>query len=158
MRPATATASALPATMSADRTSPEPVAARTAPAPAAPDRAANLARVIPAPPVAARGPERPLSATPAPGVAPVLPRNAPAAPAADRPVRLADLAPADRRALPPLRMSMHLFAAAPTERFVILDGQRVGEGDRLGEAVVDEITADGAVLAWRGQRVWISVR
>lgn len=137
---ASASASTPRSSESLDRTS---SVSGTAPSrPAAPDRAADLARATTMP---ARGPDRALPSAAAP-------------PAGDRPVRLADLAPADRRALPPLRMSMHLFSAAPAERFVILDGQRVGEGDRVGEAVVDEITADGAVLAWRGQRVWVSVR
>ncbi|WP_189452210.1 general secretion pathway protein GspB [Cognatilysobacter bugurensis] len=114
-------------------------------------RAPALARTAASAPAADTG--RPPGPSPAARSAP-----APAASISDRPLRLADLAPADRRALPPLRMSMHLFAAAPAERFVILDGQRVGEGDRLGEAVVDEITADGAVLTWQGRRVWVPVR
>lgn len=153
----------MPTTARAGRADSEGAATRATPPPttAAPDRASNLARAVPAPSTSSRGSDRSLSTAPAPALnaAPAAPRSTSAAPpVAERPVRLADLAPADRRALPPLRMSMHLFAAAPAERFVILDGQRVGEGDRLGEAIVDEITSDGAVLAWRGQRVWVSVR
>jgi general secretion pathway protein B len=151
----------MPTTARAGRADSEGAATRATPQPttAAPDRASNLARAMPAPSTPSRGSDRSLSTAPALNATPAAPRTTSAAtPAAERPVRLADLPPADRRALPPLRMSMHLFAAAPAERFVILDGQRVGEGDRLGDAVVDEITADGAVLAWRGQRVWVSVR
>lgn len=73
-----------------------------------------------------------------------------------KPLRLADLTAAERRELPALKMSMHLWS--PTQRFAIIDGARVGEGDRLGEAVVDEITASGVVLAWRGRRVQIPNR
>lgn len=72
-------------------------------------------------------------------------------------MRLADLSASERNALPPLRMSMHLWAAEPAGRFVILDGIRVGEGDRVGSAVVDEITPDGAVLAWQGRRLKVPV-
>ena len=69
---------------------------------------------------------------------------------------LSDLAAAERRQLPPLKMSMHMWA--PTQRFAIIDGARVAEGDRIGDAVVEEITADGVVLAWQGQRLKIPTR
>ena len=71
-------------------------------------------------------------------------------------LRLSDLAVAERRQLPPLKMSMHMWA--PTQRFAIIDGARVSEGDRIGDAVVEEITADGVVLAWQGQRLQIPTR
>lgn len=73
------------------------------------------------------------------------------------PLRLSDLAAAERRALPPLQVSMHMWAPTSPERFAIIDGARVNEGDRLGDAVVDEITRDGVVLAWRGRRVHIPI-
>ena len=69
------------------------------------------------------------------------------------PLRLSDLAVAERRKLPLLKMSMHMWA--PTQRFAIIDGTRVSEGDRIGDAVVEEITVDGVVLAWQGQRLQI---
>lgn len=116
---------------------PAPSPAATEPRPAVPAR--------PVPPAVAAQPA-PVAAAPA------------AAPRTAGPQRLADLAPADRGALPPLRMSMHLWSPAPAERFVILDGQRMAEGDRIGEAVVDEITAEGAVLAWQGRRLLVPVR
>jgi general secretion pathway protein B len=74
------------------------------------------------------------------------------------PLRLADLTPAQRRSLPPLKMSMHLWSADAAQRFVILDGGRMGEGDRIGEAVIDEITRDGAILVWNGRRVVVPLR
>ena len=73
------------------------------------------------------------------------------------PLRLSDLAAAERRALPPLRVSMHMWAPTTSRRFAIIDGARVNEGDRLGDAVVDEITRDGVVLAWHGRRVHIPI-
>lgn len=70
-----------------------------------------------------------------------------------RPVTLADIAPDLRRQLPPLRLSMHLWNEAPERRLLVLDGQRLRQGDVLGEVVVERIDRDGAVLAWRGARI-----
>ena len=72
------------------------------------------------------------------------------------PLRLSDLAVAQRQQLPPLKMSMHMWA--PTQRFAIIDGARVSEGDRVGDAVVEEITANGVVLFWQGRRLQIPTR
>lgn len=60
---------------------------------------------------------------------------------------LADLDSATRTALPPLRLSMHVWNADAALRFAIIDGQRLGEGARLGSAVVVAIRRDGVVLA-----------
>ena len=115
-----------------------------------------------------------MPAAPAPGSSPPirttapLPAGAPVDPAAStspaatagpiaagdgRPVALADIAPEQRRLLPPLRMSMHLWSEAPDRRLLVLDGQRLRQGDVLGEVVVERIDRDGAVLAWRGARI-----
>ena len=91
----------------------------------------------------------PTTAAPRPGVASSSPL-----PLADgRPVALADIAPEQRRQLPPLRMSMHLWNEAPERRLLVLDGQRLRQGDVIGEVVVERIDRDGAVLAWRGARI-----
>ena len=73
-------------------------------------------------------------------------------------LRLADLTANERGQLPPLKMSMHMWGQNPAQRFAIIDGSRVGEGDRVGNAVVDEIDADGVVLSWNGLRVKLPVR
>jgi general secretion pathway protein B len=88
-----------------------------------------------------------------PAAAPV-PSDAPAT----EPIRLADLSAAERRQLPPLKISMHYWAQAPAQRFAIVDGNRVGEGDRIGNAVVEAITTDAVVIAWRGRRVRVPIR
>lgn len=95
---------------------------------------------------------------------PAVAANQPKAPATaaatldtPSPLRLSDLAAAERRSLPPLKVSMHLWAPTSERRFAIIDGARVNEGDRLGDAVVDEITRDGVVLAWHGRRVHIPI-
>jgi general secretion pathway protein B len=59
---------------------------------------------------------------------------------------LSALSSAQRAAMPPLKMSMHVWAELPADRFVIIDGQRVGEGSRLPGAVVAQIRRDGVVL------------
>ncbi len=64
---------------------------------------------------------------------------------------LAALSTAQRATLPPMRMSMHVWADAPRDRFAIVDGQRVGEGARLAGAVVAQIRSDGLVLDIDGQ-------
>lgn len=67
--------------------------------------------------------------------------------------------PADvRKALPPLRLTMHVWNADPTRRVVILDGTRLVEGDRIGEARIAEIAADGVLLDWNGRRLRLPLR
>jgi general secretion pathway protein B len=68
----------------------------------------------------------------------------------DGPLALADLDSGTRKQLPPLKLSMHVWNDAAAQRFVILDGQRLREGDVLGDVVVERITRDGATLSWRG--------
>ena len=68
--------------------------------------------------------------------------------------RLADLPAAERNALPPLKITMHVFADDPAQRFVILDGRRHAEGATPAEGVViREIRRDGLVLSLRGRDV-----
>lgn len=116
-----------------------PTALPTAPAP--------VASMQPAPrePVAIE-PARP-AATP---MSPALPPGGP--------LRIADLSVEDRQQLPPLKMSMHLWNPAAAQRFVILDGTRAAEGDSVGDVVVEQITADGVVLSWRGRRLKLPIR
>jgi general secretion pathway protein B len=78
--------------------------------------------------------------------------------APDTVLSLADLDPATRKALPPLHVSMHLWDADPSRRFVILDGNRRAEGDRVGPAVVTAITRDGVLLEWNGRRIRVPLR
>jgi general secretion pathway protein B len=73
-------------------------------------------------------------------------------------LRLSDLGTAERQQLPPLRMSMHMWGPDAATRFAIIDGNRVGEGDRIGETVVEVIDQDGVVLAWNGVRLRVPVR
>lgn len=95
----------------------------------------------------------PATTTTAPPPSPAAPKPLPALPANDRPTALGDLDAEVRRQLPPLKLSMHFWNDDPQRRFVILDGQRVREGDTLGELVIERIDRDDVVLSWRGARL-----
>ena len=69
---------------------------------------------------------------------------------------LARLDPALRAGLPPLRVSLHAYAADPARRFAIIDGQRRREGDLLAPGLhLREIQRDGLALDWRGRTLWV---
>lgn len=115
----------------------------------------------------------PIPSNPAPAIATLppsavsLPRASPAdsppappAAATGRPddaLDLAGLAPGQRAALPPLRVSMHVFADDPARRFAIIDGQRWREGDRLAtDLQLVEIRRDGLRFDWSGRPLWLA--
>ncbi len=53
--------------------------------------------------------------------------------------------------LPQLRLDLHVFAARPEDRFVMINMHKLREGDSLPEGVhVDSITPEGAVLSYNG--------
>ena len=102
---------------------------------------------------------------PAPTSRPAPPvGTAPASPAATPPpdpgrvLSLGELDAETRNALPPLRLSMHLWNEDPARRFVIIDGQRLVEGDRVGQAAVVRIERDGVLLEWNGRGIRLPVR
>jgi len=89
------------------------------------------------------------TATAAPPPSPTL-----AAPAEEAVPTLSSLGAAERAQLPPLRLSMHVYAQDPAQRFVILDGQRLGEGASPAPGLVlEQIRRDGLVLSVDGQRL-----
>lgn len=71
------------------------------------------------------------------------------------PASIATLSSSERSALPPLKLSMHVWAEEPGKRFAILDGERVIEGSMLSGAVVAQIRRDGLVLDIGGRRLWL---
>jgi general secretion pathway protein B len=129
------------------RLSPPPVAEKPSPPPT------PVAAAAPADKPAIQA--APVVLAPPPAFSPP-PRTAVAAP--DDAVALSDLSPGERKALPPLKLSMHLWNDDPSRRFVILDGNRLKEGDRAGDAVITAITTDGVVLDWNGRRIKLSIR
>jgi general secretion pathway protein B len=58
-----------------------------------------------------------------------------------------------RQALPPIKLTMHVYAADPAQRFVIVDGKRVNPGGPIDNDLnLIDILPDGVVLEFRGQR------
>ena len=128
-----------PAAETRDETPPQPaVVARPVPAPV----------VLPSTPVATVDTPPPVAAPAAPLPPPA--RAVPPPPAA--PVDTRDVADIDATSLPPVKLSMHMWDESPSRRFVILDGQRMAEGDRSGEVTVVAIERDGVVVERNGQR------
>ncbi len=123
-----------------------PVSASSRPPPAAPERVPAGAPVSPAPPVP----------TPAPAIAPALPSPLPApveAVDAETLPPIAVLSATERMALPPMKLSMHVWNSEPGKRFAIIDGQRVAEGSMVGGSRIGEIRRDGVVLDINGRRI-----
>jgi general secretion pathway protein B len=55
--------------------------------------------------------------------------------------------------LPPLNMALHAFDPSPPNRYVLLNGQKLREGQSTGDGVeIEQITDAGAVLRWHQQR------
>ncbi len=59
---------------------------------------------------------------------------------------------ATRQKLPEIKLSMHVFAKDPTQRFVIINGDRHVQGDDIDSMVLSEIRADGVVFEHEGMR------
>ena len=122
------------------------------PAPSGPAEVAAAPAAIQAPAGAPLPPGR--AAAPAPM------QDAAAPPAVDTPdwlPGLGTLAADERAALPPLKLSMHVFSDDASQRFVILDGQRLGQGASPAAGVVlEEIRRDGLVLSVNGQRLLLA--
>lgn len=68
-------------------------------------------------------------------------------------IRWMDVAP---DGLPPLRVSMHVYADEPARRFAIIDGQRHHEGGTLQPGLtLVEIRRDGLRLRWQDRVLWV---
>jgi general secretion pathway protein B len=58
-----------------------------------------------------------------------------------------------RQSLPQLGLSLHVYTAEEAGRFILVNGQRLQQGDRIAREVdVVEIRPDGAILEFRGYR------
>lgn len=77
---------------------------------------------------------------------------------ADVPLKLSDLSAEERQQLPALKVSMHMWAPDAGNRFAIIDGTRVNEGDRIGDALIEAIHQDSVVLSWRGRHIRLPIR
>lgn len=64
-----------------------------------------------------------------------------------------ELATQQGASLPQLRLDLHVYAAVPSQRFVMINMRKLREGDSTPEgARVEAITPDGAVLSFNGSR------
>lgn len=59
---------------------------------------------------------------------------------------------ATRRSLPEIKLSMHVFADEPKQRFVIINDERRAEGDEFDALKLIEIRSDGVVFEHEGVR------
>lgn len=160
---------AAPAPLAPPRREPPPVATPPAPAPAtapAPPAAVAVASIAPVKPsqaAASPSPDAPPSAPSppspaAPEPAAVAAQGAPAFASTDLPLRLSDLSAEERQQLPTLKVSMHMWAPDAGDRFAIIDGTRVNEGDRLGDTTIESIQQDGVMLSWRNRHIRLPIR
>ena len=153
-RPAEQTPMQTPAQVSAQAT-----AQATAQAPTP-----NLPQVVSAPPVglpstptptaAAAAPMAPLhAASPAPSPSPGA--SPPPAPSAEpRPVPLAQLGAQQRQELPPMSFGGSIWSDSAANRFVIVNGQVVREGEQAAPGVtLERIGPKAAILRWRDLRI-----
>ncbi len=121
--------------------------------------------VVPRTPPATQVPAR--SPAPAPAIIPAVPAPAPAAtpreevpvatspPGAAVPPPASDPAPA--LGMSGVRLSMHLWNEDPARRFVVLNGQRMMEGERIGNITLVEILRDGVIVERDGQQARIDL-
>ena len=81
-------------------------------------------------------------------------RSRPAAQLREESVRsINDLPQPVGAGLPHLNVDLHVFADTPAQRFVVINGQRLHEGDALREGPrLERITPDGVILTYRGTR------
>lgn len=109
--------------------------------PATPDQAQPAATPSPAQAAPAASPAAPARPAPAPSPAtPALPT-------------LWELPYAVRKDIPPIVLTLHVYASDPAARFVVIDGERHAEGDTIvDDLILREIRPEGVVLEFHGQR------
>jgi general secretion pathway protein B len=164
-QPVTAAATTPPSTGT-----PVPVVATSAPA--APGIALPAPAAAPGATGAAAAPPPPTAATAVPGTVNGAPDSAnaedyapaqePPAPGLGNRVRRGtasgvplyqDVSATPGTQLPQLRLDLHVFAARPQDRFVMINMHKLREGDTLPEGVhLDSITPEGAVLSYNGSK------
>jgi general secretion pathway protein B len=119
--------------------------------------AGTVPELLPSEPPPQSPPPRPAldsnqGAIPAPQPAPTLAPDNVTFASQPPPPLLSSLGPERRGRLPPLKVSMHVYAEDPGQRVVLIDGRRLREGDSLGEGLrLLEIRRDGSVLELDGR-------
>lgn len=59
-----------------------------------------------------------------------------------------------RKDMPAIKISMHVYAPESPQRFIILNGARMAEGDTQDDLAIREIRPDGVVFEFHGQRLF----
>ncbi len=127
-----------------------PAAAQTAPLPQA-TQAAPLPVVVSVPPAPGPAIAKPRAAAPA--LAAASSAASAVSVAARRAVPLAELSAEQRRDLPPLALGGSIWSESAANRFVIVNGVVVREGEAAAPGVtLERIGPRGAVLRWREVR------
>lgn len=130
----------VPPTAIATRPAPPPTTSppqeiRASPAPA------------PAPPVTKSGPTATPQAAPPTEIPPALTQPAPLK-------KFREMPPEYRADFPALKIEIHVYEKTSAQRFVMVNGRKYREGERLAEGpTLIEIAPDGIVLEYRGERV-----
>ena len=132
----------------------------TLPATSSPAPTTNIARAdsvpqeIPAAaPTAVTKPPAMASGTPTPSesVSAATPTEPPPIPTW---IRVDQLPASEREALPPLKVSMHVYSADPAKRAVLIDGQRYQEGSWIADGILlKAIRRDGSLLDVHGREL-----
>lgn len=143
-------------------TPPAPAAAAAAsdgPAPGTPQQTTPLTAAAPRAPADSAAPAAVVSGSTSEAELRPEPRSIPKPapqPALKR-VALSDL-PADARSrFPGLSFSTHLYSSDSDLRAVVVNGQRLQEGDRLGVLTLKSITEDGVIFRFENYLVTVSV-
>ncbi|MGH8441275.1 MAG: general secretion pathway protein GspB, partial [Nevskiaceae bacterium] len=127
-----------------------------APKPVRPSSTSIATKPAP-PPTASRPAEIPATVrpAPAPAPAPAAPPEVPPALTQPAPLRKFREMPPDYRAdFPALRVEIHVYEKETARRFVMVNGRRYKEGERLAEGPsLIEVVPDGIVLEYRGEKV-----
>lgn len=80
-------------------------------------------------------------------------------PAEPEPPLLEALPAEFRRSVPAIGVSVHVYAAQPAARWVLIDGKRYREAQELpGGVRLERIMPDGMVLSFRGTRFLVTLR
>jgi len=127
----------------------------TAPAPAVPPPQAQAQVQAPAPSPNPEIRTTPLESPPQASASTAAPAEIPPALTVPAPLRKFREMPPDYRAdFPALKVEIHVYEKSPQRRFVMVNGRRYRETERLGEGpTLVEIVPEGMVLEYRGEKV-----
>ena len=141
-----------------------PVLAPAAAPAAAPDAAAHAATTTPPEPVLSDAQSRNAAANPddyAPAVAPGKNDDTAHVRTASESgfKSYVDTQAEPNAHLPALRVDLHVYAARPEERFVLINMHRLHEGETLPEGVrIESITPEGVVVSYQGTKYMLDER